>query len=391
MSACESAASACRAADGASHCRTVKSSTELVTRGQQPTHRRIFEGLREQIQSGRYVPGTQLPGTRELAVNWQTSIFTVHTALRALAKEGWIDRRPNAGTYIADPRSRFLCAAIYHASDISSVTNTAFARYLHFALLERLEARGKRSQVFSDSRPTEEQGPLFPPLAEAIAQKRVQCVIAPKINPVDAAALARLSVPTAFLSNSHAKSTVDFNIEQLFRESIRRLAAQGCRSAGLISNVSPGRQDALYKNYYAFFQRAVEAEGLVTREDWIRRPTVHEPDLAARGYREFKTLWSLSEKPDGLIVWPDAVAQGAIIAILELGADLVLPRIKFIFHRNAHLPFLCPFPVTWAVSDEGKLADGLVELIEKQFAGEAIAPSYLDYEFSEGPSVTAQL
>jgi DNA-binding LacI/PurR family transcriptional regulator len=368
----------------------VESNPHLVTRGGQPTHRRIFEGLRDQIRNGRYTPGTQLPGTRELAVDWHTSIFTVHTALRALAKEGWIDRRPNAGTYIADPRQRFLCAGIYHAADPGLVKSSAFMRYLHFALMERLEKLHKSTEVFNDTRPEESQGRLFAPLAEAIAQKRIQCLIAPRINSDDAVALAHLSIPTAFISNPFSKSRIDFNRDMFLRESTRRLAAQGCRSVGILSNTQmPLDENDAYLDFYPSFQRAVEKEGLTTRDEWIRRPTGAEPDFAGLGYREFKALWNLPERPDGLIITPDSVAQGAIIAILELGAGVVLARMKFVVHRNAHLPFLCPFPVTWAISDEDKLADGLLDLIQKQFAGTPIEPADLDFDFSYGPCLTA--
>lgn len=368
----------------------MESEPHLVTRGGQPTHRRIFEGLREQIRSGRYVPGTQLPGTRELAVDWQTSIFTVHTALRALAKEGWIDRRPNAGTYIADPRQRFLCAGIYHAAAVGSVKSSAFTRYVHFALMERLEALHKSTEVFNDTRPEDSQGRLFEPLAEAIAQKRIQCLIAPRINSADAPALARLSLPTAFISNPFSKCRINFNQEMFFQESARRLAAQGCRSVGIMSNIrAPRGENDTYLNFYPFFQRAAEKEGLAVRDEWIRRPTVYEPDIAGFGYRDFKALWNLPERPDGLVITPDPVAQGAIIAILELGVGVVLEQMKFVFHRNAHLPFLCPFPVTWGISDEDKLADSLIDLIQKQFAGTPIEPAYLDFDFSYGPCLAA--
>jgi len=368
----------------------VENNPPLVTRGGQPTHRRIFEGLREQIRSGRYVPGTQLPGTRELAVDWQTSIFTVHTALRALAKEGWIDRRPNAGTYIADPRQRFLCAGIYHAADIGSVKSNAFTRYLHFALMERLEKLHKSTEVFNDTRPEDEQGRLFAPLAEAIAQKRIQCLIAPRINSADAASLARLSIPTAFVSNPFSNGRIDFNHPMFLQEGARRLAAQGCRSIGILSNTQmPLDENDSYLNFYPSFHHAVEKAGLATRNEWIRRPAGAEPDLAGFGYREFKTLWGLPERPDGLIILPDPVAQGAIIAILELGAGVVPALMKFVFHRNAHLPYLCPFPVTWAISDEDKLADALINLIQKQFEGTPIEPSHLDYDFTHGSCLTA--
>jgi DNA-binding LacI/PurR family transcriptional regulator len=370
----------------------VESDPHLITRGGQPTHRRIFEGLRDQIRNGRYVPGTQLPGTRELAVDWQTSIFTVHTALRALAKEGWIDRRPNAGTYIADPRQRFLCAGIYHASDIGSVKSSAFTRYLHFALMERLEKLNKSTEVFNDTRPEESQGRLFGPLADALAQKRIQCLIAPCINSEDAASLAKLTQPVAFVSNPFSKSRIDFNREMFLRESARRLAAQGCRSVGILSNIRlPLDQDDAYLDFYPSLRRIIEKEGLTMRDEWIRRPIDPQFDLAGFGYREMKALWELPERPDGLIITTDSVAEGAVIAILELGIGVVPAQMKFVFHRNAHLPFLCPFPVTWGISDEDKLADGLIDLIQKQFAGAPIEPAFLDYDFSYGSCVTARL
>ena len=56
---------------------------------------------------------------------------------------------------------------------------------------------------------------------------------------------------------------------------------------------------------------------------------------------------------------------------------------------NAHLPYLCPFPVTWAISDEDKLADALINLIQKQFEGTPIEPSHLDYDFTHGSCLTA--
>ena len=370
----------------------MESDPHLVTRGGQPTHRRIFEGLRDQIRSGRYVPGTQLPGTRELAVDWHTSIFTVHTALRALAKEGWIDRRPNAGTYIADPRQRFLSAGIYHSSDIGSVRSSPFIRYLHFALLERLEKLKKGAEVFNDTRPEKNQGRLFAPLVEAIAQKRIQCVIAPCINSEDAASLARLTLPVAFTANPLSKCRIDSNREMFLQESARRLAAQGCRSVGILSNTqAPRGEHDPYLEFYPAFHRAVKSEGMTTRDEWIRRPAECESDLAGFGYREFKALWSLPERPDGLIITPDTVAEGAVIAILELGIGVVPERMKFVFHRNAHLPYLCPFPVTWGISDEDKLAEGLIDLIQKQFAGTPVEPARLDYEFSHGSCVTARL
>lgn len=360
----------------------VKPSIDLVIKGREPAHRRIFRELRNQIQSGKYAPGSRLPGTKELASQWRASVFTLHTALHALAKEGWIDRRPRAGTYIADPRSRFLCAGIYHASDITGAS--PFTRAVHFSLMERLERLKKDVQVFNDSRPPERQEQVFLPLAKAILHRRIQCLIAPTITPVDAPALARLALPTAFFANAMSENRVDFDKRDFFRGSARYLAAKGCRSAGVISHVVPTEDEqSPYRTFYPDFHDALKDHGLATQNEWMRHPNEPLQTLAAYGYKEFKNLWNLPNKPDGLIVYPDSVAQGVVIAILELGIQVVPPRMKFVFHRNAHLDVLCPFPVMWGISDEDRLADGLIEVIQKQFAGEAVSPISLPFEFRE--------
>src|SRR5882757_2716747 len=94
----------------------VKPFADLAARRRQPDYKRIFVGLRAQIVGGKLQPGTQLPSTRDLAKTWQSNFLTVHTALSALTREGWLDRRHGSGTYIADPRFRLSCAGIYHGS-----------------------------------------------------------------------------------------------------------------------------------------------------------------------------------------------------------------------------------------------------------------------------------
>jgi DNA-binding LacI/PurR family transcriptional regulator len=356
-------------------------------KAKQPEYRRIADGLRTQILGGKWKPGVQLPATGKLATSWKTSYCTIHTALQSLVREGWIERIRGAGTYVADPKTRFTSAGIYHSFDIGSNEDSPFGRSIQAALLRQLEKSHQDGQIFIDPRPYEKQGIVLPALAEAILHRRIQCVIAPTINSMDEAWLAKLPVPTAFLSSSLSLNRVDFANENLFTESLRRLAAKGCRSVGLISGVTAyTAKDNSPDPYHASFLQAVRQAGLVTRDDWIRRPPGFTRALLDVGYREFHAIWRRAEKPDGLIVYPDLAASGAITAILETGFRSVTERMKFVFHRNAHLPFLCPFPVTWAVSDEDKLADGLVNVIREQFAGTPVAPRYLDHDFIEGPS-----
>jgi DNA-binding LacI/PurR family transcriptional regulator len=350
-------------------------------KARQPAYRRIANGLRDQILAGKLVPGQQLASKGELMEIWRTSSFTVHTATQTLIKEGWIESIRGAGTYVAHFENRFSCAGIYHGTDIFSREQASFSRALHTSLLEQLHGLGKDSLVFVDSRPENKQGTLLPALEEAILHRRIQCLVAPTLNPVDSRCLARVKLPTAFVANPASSHRLDFDREGLLWDSVRNLGRQGCRSVGLISSViSPADKKNLWADFHSSLRRAANAEGMELRPSWIREPKIGFNDLERYGYQEFKRLWALPDKPDGLIVYPDVVVRGVIVSILKLGLQIP-EQVKFVFHRNSHVPFLCPFPATWAISDEAQMATELIHMIQKQFNGEKILPMLVPHSF----------
>ena len=133
--------------------------------GSRPEYRRIAKELREEIISGRFLPGSQLPSTEQLAATWKSSVYTVHTALASLAKEGWVERIHGAGTYVAEPKSRFASAGIYHEVDIGSNRFSNYIRSIHDCLLAQFSVLKKETRVFTDFRPMNERGRFTPGLA----------------------------------------------------------------------------------------------------------------------------------------------------------------------------------------------------------------------------------
>ena len=63
-------------------------------------YRRIAEEIREEIRSGKLVPGLRMPGVRELAARWNTSINTVLKALTELESEGFVNKRQGQGIFV---------------------------------------------------------------------------------------------------------------------------------------------------------------------------------------------------------------------------------------------------------------------------------------------------
>jgi DNA-binding LacI/PurR family transcriptional regulator len=360
----------------------MESSLPLDRQARRPDYQRIARELRDEIIKGRFATGTRLPSTEELALTWKSSVYTVHTALASLVKEGWIERIQGAGTYVAEPKNRFTCAGIYHEADIGSNRLSNFVRSIHDCLLEQFAAMKKETQIFIDSRPSEKRGVLLPAMLEAIQNRQIQCLIAPTATFKDSPALAGVNLPVAFAGNPGSSNRVDFDKAEFLREGVRRLARQGCHSVGMIvphrARVpKPGSHDHPYQE--AFLQ-IMREEGLATRPGWISDLHDDPTSYEAFGYLQFLKLWRQRKRPDGLIVYPDTVVRGVITGVLKLGLDDVVSQMKFVFHRNAHMNLLCPFPVTWGISDEEVLAAKLIQIIEKQFRGEKVSPILLPYE-----------
>jgi GntR family transcriptional regulator len=65
-----------------------------------PIYRRIAEELRQQIESGRLKPGSQLPTELELRERFEASRNTIRDAVKTLIGLGMVETRPGQGTFV---------------------------------------------------------------------------------------------------------------------------------------------------------------------------------------------------------------------------------------------------------------------------------------------------
>jgi GntR family transcriptional regulator, arabinose operon transcriptional repressor len=66
-----------------------------------PKYRQVFDTIKTDILSGRYLPGQKLPSETALLKRFETSRITVGRALRDLKQSGLIQRRAGSGSYVA--------------------------------------------------------------------------------------------------------------------------------------------------------------------------------------------------------------------------------------------------------------------------------------------------
>jgi GntR family transcriptional regulator len=72
-----------------------------------PVYKRIQSTILERIEGGQLRPGDAVDSERELARIHQVSLMTARHALAGLEREGLVERRRGAGTFVAPPKIHF--------------------------------------------------------------------------------------------------------------------------------------------------------------------------------------------------------------------------------------------------------------------------------------------
>src|SRR5271170_7075858 len=72
-----------------------------------PVYKKIQSEIRNRIASARLKPGDSVASERELAKMHKVSLMTARHALAGLEREGVVERRRGAGTFVASPKIHF--------------------------------------------------------------------------------------------------------------------------------------------------------------------------------------------------------------------------------------------------------------------------------------------
>jgi len=72
-----------------------------------PAYKRIQNAIRKRIDSSELRPGDLVESERELAKVHKVSLMTARHALAGLERDGVVERRRGAGTFVASPRIQF--------------------------------------------------------------------------------------------------------------------------------------------------------------------------------------------------------------------------------------------------------------------------------------------
>src|SRR6202171_1958395 len=101
-----------------------------------PAYKRIQDSIRKRIQADKLTPGDSVASERELARVHSVSLMTARHALAGLEREGVVERRRGAGTFVAPPRIHFNKLMSY-TEQMASRGLAAFSKVIAAKIVEQ--------------------------------------------------------------------------------------------------------------------------------------------------------------------------------------------------------------------------------------------------------------
>jgi GntR family transcriptional regulator len=111
-------------------------SAPMPHRSDEPAYRKIQNAIRRRIDSGQLKPGNVVPSERELARIHSVSLMTARHALTELARDGMVERRHGAGTFVAPPKVQFN-KLLGYTEQMASLGLTARSRVISSSVVHR--------------------------------------------------------------------------------------------------------------------------------------------------------------------------------------------------------------------------------------------------------------
>jgi DNA-binding LacI/PurR family transcriptional regulator len=314
----------------------------------------VYGYVRGLIDAADIAPGERIPATAELAEQWALPAATVHHAMQRLTQDGYVVRRRRLGTFVREPGTQLKTVGIYVPNHLL----TGAGRFVSTVCGALQDACGKarlESMLLADPRNDEAQCEPWPELERLAALGQIDAVVTPAADHLIIPWFDRLSVPVAYITGARTRNSVRFDSYAFGKMAAEALTKAGSRRIGLVMGWSRhtypsyGLTCMASRDLLNGLRSAARARGIDVSDDWIEgvedRPGISEAQHAERGYAMTRHLLQAHPDLDGLVVYPDGMAQGAACAVLERGPDAPLPNL--VFHRNREIPFFCPLPVMW--------------------------------------------
>src|SRR6202795_2459908 len=116
-----------------------------------PAYKKIQAAIMKRIDNGQLKAGDAVDSERELAKIHRVSLMTARHALTALEREGMVQRRRGAGTFVAPPKIHFNKLTSF-TEQMAGRSLTAYSKVLSFGVVDSEQEVAARLNLAANTR-----------------------------------------------------------------------------------------------------------------------------------------------------------------------------------------------------------------------------------------------
>jgi DNA-binding LacI/PurR family transcriptional regulator len=333
----------------------------------------IADDFRRQIVGNVLSPGSQLPTRAEIVQKYQVSSVTVQKALDILIQDGFVDATRRKGSFVVD-HPPHLCryalvfqepapASGYNSRYMSVLTSEAArmrARDREIVIYYGIDGHTKHpdyQKLLYDVRTRRLAGLIFPYGLGGLAHT-------PLLQPDDHGDQSLVVItPEASLSSI---PTVDLDARSFLSKGLDYLMLRGRRRIAVLSGHSPSDP------VHTYIAEEIAARQLFLPPYWNQYASVQQAETA-RNCAHLMMMPIMHndvlERPDGLIITDDNLAEHAFVGLLASGVKIG-EEVDVITHCN--FPWSTPsvLPVKRLGYDMRELLEVCIDLVKYRQRGE---------------------
>lgn len=284
----------------------------------------VARQLQEEIASGKYPVGSQLPAELKLAQQFNVAYLTIRQALGLLAKKGIVSRRQGHGTFVETTREQTLIGVLVGAD------TTLEYSHFHRALLRELDRlSGSAHCIFRSHRGlTDPEGEPLPSDSAAYTLLRSDLNNYPFAGFLEISPGVRgfqhlledTRLPRAIFEPYRDDTDIILDTYRFCYDSIKRLATLGRRriaylDTGFSSRLKMNDLDGLFDATREMHLPAPTVEG-ITKD---KRADFSEKEVFERTLRLIQKwrMLDAEKMPDAILVSDDIAARAVAMALMQ--------------------------------------------------------------------------
>jgi len=319
------------------------------TDGPVPAHRQIAQIIHERITSGELQHGERLPPERALAQLCGVSRSTVRQALDVLVTEGLIDKHTGRGIFVSTPPVPKVVGCVMPAIAPRYHWGTVLSQ----AIVGEARAHGWEPVTYLLT--SQEDGVR---LEGDLRRGRLHGILSMGLQQHPSRSVPEVSADLT--EKDEYQVYIDYY--SLIYQAVSHLIDQGRERIALAAYDADSLATREGKRA---FREALREHGLPVREEWI----IQEGGLEEQGEAAVRQIWSLVERPDGLVFMDDWQGLGGTQTLVELGVE-VPDEVMVVTHMNRGYRPPYPVSVVGAQVDPHGIAREMVTLLDGLLRGD---------------------